>query len=379
MIIRKAPRPALRYFLPRRKSRHPCNPHVISTYSGRYAIYQTLHALGLNSEDEILLPAYHCLAMLQPIITYGCRPTIYRIDNRLQTTVDQVMKGVSEHTRMVILVHHFGIYQRETENIARELAHLGIFLMEDCAHVVPFSRHKGGALGDVAVYSPWKFLPLLDGGILQFNNGNIYRKLDLCEPPLFLAIKNAKNILEREMALSGNRIFGKLYLYLDKTFRRGREFLSSMPRERITTDQVSFHNQYIKFKATSLSRWATYAADFEEIYHKRSQISCSLFEQTYQGGQFQPPQFLPGNESDCVFGFPILIHDRRQAVPFLKSRNIPHFTFGDKLHDEQLLEPDSAELRFSRNLLFVPLLQDFNPHEVAYLAANVRELLSRGL
>jgi perosamine synthetase len=379
MIIRKTPRPTFRQLLPLHNKKHPYNRHFVSTYSGRYAIYQVLRLLGLQSDNEVLLPAYHCLAMVQPIMTFGCRPVLYRIDSTLQTTIDHVMKRVSGQTRVVVLVHHFGIYQKETETIARELARMGIILMEDCAHIVPFSRQRGGSVGDIAFYTPWKFLPLLDGAILRFNNQNIRHEMNLAAPPLHLAIKNAKNVLDRELASSAKGVLGRLYLFLDQALRRGRTLLPGTLENRFASTDISFDDRYAKFKATSLSRWATRSADFEGIYRRRGQICSSLFEQIYQTGLFEPPPFLPGNAVDCIFGFPIMVRDREQAVPFLRSKQIPHFTFGDRLHDEQSLESNSPELRYSRSLLFVPLLQDFGPGEVAYLAENVKELLSRGL
>ena len=83
----------------------------ISTYSGRYGISQALRLLGVRSGEEVLVPRFHCLAMVQPILAYGCKLKFYKVDSNLQVRRDEILKAVGQNTRGVLLVHYFGIYQ----------------------------------------------------------------------------------------------------------------------------------------------------------------------------------------------------------------------------------------------------------------------------
>ena len=47
--------------------------------SGRVAIALALREMTVGAGDEVLVPAYHCASMIEPVIWSGAQPVFYRI------------------------------------------------------------------------------------------------------------------------------------------------------------------------------------------------------------------------------------------------------------------------------------------------------------
>ncbi|MDT8997936.1 DegT/DnrJ/EryC1/StrS family aminotransferase [Paucibacter sp. APW11] len=146
----------------------------------RYAMAAALHQFGVAPGDAVLLPSYHCLSLLAPVLHLGARPVFYALDAELRPRMDSVkhVLGRQAGVRTVVASHFFG---RDAELAAlRALCdEHGLPLLEDCAHLhaagvewlaMP-GRESIGRLGDLVVASPSKFVPALDGGLLWAGRG----------------------------------------------------------------------------------------------------------------------------------------------------------------------------------------------------------------
>ena len=82
-----------------------------------------------------------------------------------------VSRKVLPNTRVALVVHEHGYVREDIKNYIEGLRSQGIFVIEDCAHVLGSSEGglTPGALGDVAVFSLPKVLPLRSGGMLLAN------------------------------------------------------------------------------------------------------------------------------------------------------------------------------------------------------------------
>ncbi len=139
---------------------------------GRNAMFAACQAVGLKEGDEVLSPAFDGDGTLQPFTAFGCRIVFYRSDpNTFAADVNDIRQKISERTRLIHVIHHFGMPQpwRELESLRRER---GIPTLEDNAYSL-FSSIEGqpfGTFGDLAIFSLRKELPLVDGGMLRINN-----------------------------------------------------------------------------------------------------------------------------------------------------------------------------------------------------------------
>ena len=70
-----------------------------------------------------------------------------------------------------MLIHYLG-FPGPVQEVRALCQRRGLALIEDCAHAL-FSRlgdRSLGTFGDLAIFSPWKSLPLPDGGLLRVND-----------------------------------------------------------------------------------------------------------------------------------------------------------------------------------------------------------------
>lgn len=125
--------------------------------SGRWLLAGLLASLGLKREDEIAIlttsgETYVSICVSVPAFNHA-----------------RISRVVTPTTRVVIVIHEFGYV---FDDIAARIAHWraeGITVIEDCAHVLGL-RIDGatvGGLGDFALYSLSKLVPIESGGILR--------------------------------------------------------------------------------------------------------------------------------------------------------------------------------------------------------------------
>lgn len=140
--------------------------------SGRVALREALRGFCRQATDEVLLPAYHCLSMVDAVRAVPATPVFYRVDESLAPVLDDVERQLGARTRVVVGVHYFGRPQslEATRGLA---ARQGLALVEDCAHTL-FGTADGvpvGAAGTLAVTSLRKFFPAFDGGAIVEREG----------------------------------------------------------------------------------------------------------------------------------------------------------------------------------------------------------------
>jgi len=137
----------------------------------RYALREAFRLFGVRHEhDQVLMPAYHCRTMIEPLIRAGGTPSFYRLDADLSVDLRDMAERIEDARgaiRCALVAHFFGRRQ-PVEAIRDLLDHHGIPLIEDCAHVLRPGERPGGMgnNGAVSIFCPAKLLPCPDGGIL---------------------------------------------------------------------------------------------------------------------------------------------------------------------------------------------------------------------
>ena len=152
--------------------------------SGRAALWGALRALGVGHADEVLLPAYLCESVVSPVLAVGARPAFYPVERDARPHLAGLDAAIGPQTRAVVLIHFLGFPARVGE-VQRLCNARGVALIEDCAHAL-FSRLGDrllGSFGPAAIFSPWKSLPLPDGGLLQVNDTRLEPPTPGAAPP----------------------------------------------------------------------------------------------------------------------------------------------------------------------------------------------------
>lgn len=128
---------------------------VVFTSSGRQALYDLLRALGIGSGDEVIIQAFTCIAVPEPIIWAGATPIYADINPRTYNLdIDSLQSKITDRTKAIIVQHTFGLPAPldEIMVLAREK---NIKVIEDCAHAfgATYKDQPVGTFGDAAILS----------------------------------------------------------------------------------------------------------------------------------------------------------------------------------------------------------------------------------
>ena len=123
--------------------------------SGRGALYAILQAFGIQKDDEVLLQAYTCVAVPEPVLWVGAVPVYVDIQREtFNMSPDDLQKKISPKSKVLIIQHTFGL-PSELEPLLNIAKNNGLLVVEDCAHAMS-AKYKGrhvGTFGDASFFS----------------------------------------------------------------------------------------------------------------------------------------------------------------------------------------------------------------------------------
>jgi perosamine synthetase len=83
--------------------------YAVAVASGTAALHLAVDALGVQEDDEVILPAYTFPATANAVVLAGARPVLVDVNPRtMNVDPARVYDAVTERTRAVIAVHLFG-------------------------------------------------------------------------------------------------------------------------------------------------------------------------------------------------------------------------------------------------------------------------------
>ena len=139
---------------------------AVAVGSGLGALRLALWASGVRPENEVIVPAYSCVALLNAVLALGATPVLADVTaDRWTICAEDVRRRLSPRTRAIIAVHLFG-----APAPMAELLKLGVPVIEDCAHGIGGHSDQGtfGSAGTFSISSFYatKMLCAGEGGIV---------------------------------------------------------------------------------------------------------------------------------------------------------------------------------------------------------------------
>jgi perosamine synthetase len=111
---------------------------VTLTKSGTRAWEKILNGFRIDPGDEVVIPAYVCASLRWALIARHTTPVYADLDpETLNVTVETVKACLTARTRLILVVHLFGLPAP-----IREIRELGLHVIEDCSH--GFGHHGMG-------------------------------------------------------------------------------------------------------------------------------------------------------------------------------------------------------------------------------------------
>jgi perosamine synthetase len=201
--------------------------HVTLFWKGRVALYAILRALGVGQGDEVVVPAFTCVAVPNAILYTGASPVYVDIDEATYTPdPEAVAAAVGPRTRVILAQNTFGL-SSDIEALSNVAAQNGVAVVDDCAHGLG-GRYRGlptGVSADAAFYSTQWTKPISTGlgGIAVTRDPQLARELRALE-------EAAREPSSREKALLRALVFARDRLAGPRTIQAGRTVYRTLGR-----------------------------------------------------------------------------------------------------------------------------------------------------
>jgi len=346
----------------------------VFTEGGRNALYMALNCIGIKPNQSILLPAYHCLSMVAPVVWSGADAQFYKINPDLSINIEDIKKKITSETKAILAVHYFG-FARDLSELSELCRKHSIFLIEDCAHA--FFRALGFETkqdkGDFAVISLKKFFPVSDGGILLMKNGG-------WNPPVQTSIgfvkqlKDILNLLEESYRYDrlGKKGIVSLFFENMNRLRNKRKKKPSLPSggEKSDLDRVKawFDPGNANNRISTASKLIFTHSNLKLISDQRRKNYGYLLD-NLGGLDTVRPLFSKMDEETVPYMFPLVLNNPDSDFKKLKFQKIPIWRW------EELCMTDCETSRyFSKHLIQLPCHQSLRKQELDEIIKAVKAL-----
>jgi dTDP-4-amino-4,6-dideoxygalactose transaminase len=129
---------------------------VFLFWKGRVALYSILKAIVVKLSDEIILPAFTCVVVVNPIIYLGTKPVYADINSRtFNIDIENIEKKITPRTKVILAQNTFGL-SSDLAPIMEVARKYNLWVIEDCAHGFGgnYKGKKNGTIADAAFFLP---------------------------------------------------------------------------------------------------------------------------------------------------------------------------------------------------------------------------------
>jgi perosamine synthetase len=337
-------------------------------FSGRVALYHGIQGLGLPHGSTILVPNYHEGVELDAVLAAGCRVRYYRVDPALHVDLEDVERRLDPSVAALYVIHYFGLPQRLSRLRSFCNSH-GIRLIEDCALAL-FSCSNTtslGSVGDLAIFSLYKTLPLPHGGYLV----SAQRPPALGAPPAMSTLVQTLDLVHHTLEATGlnriERVATRVSGFVKRMFRFQRQATVSSGGSRWDPRLVTY----------GVSRWTR---QLVRLTNRDAVITRRRANYERLVRWLRPYASIPFPDLGagvCPLLLPILVPHREQAQAQLQALGVQTGSFWPTSHET--CPPDlAAEVApWRERCLELPIHQELSQDAVDRVARAVIEVLTK--
>lgn len=157
--------------------------HVISCGNGTDALQIALMSIGIQPDDEVIIPAFSYIAVIEVICLLGAKPVLVDIDSEyFQLNNSLIEEAITSKTKAIVPVHLFGQAGNLDELKVIAVKH-DLAVIEDVAQALggkDSNQQFLGTIGDIGCTSffPTKNLSCYgDGGAIFTNDDLLANKI----------------------------------------------------------------------------------------------------------------------------------------------------------------------------------------------------------
>jgi len=338
------------------------------TFSGRVALYHGLASLDLPRGSTILVPAYHQGVEIDTLLAAGYKVRYYRVTERLVVDLEDIERRLDRTVSALYLIHYFGFAQ-PLESVRLFCDARRLRLIEDCALSL-FSRDNEtwlGSVGDLALFSVYKLLPLPHGGFLVTKNGN--RAATLRPAPRDSTFAQSLDLLH-------NGLHASRWWQIERQLTRASHWIKRAIRwdraRTISSGGARWDPRLLAYGASAWSLWLMRFMDPREIVARRRRNFARLA--SHLRGHLPLP-FLDTPPGVCPLFMPVMVPDKPRFQQELNGLGVQSVDLWDAPHPT--CPPDLADevSSWRRHCLELPIHQELSPDDIDRIAEAVLTVL----
>lgn len=336
---------------------------VVFTRNGRGAIGIAGKALKKPGKNVILIPAYHCPALVEPFIWLGYEIRFYPVKDNLHVDQSVLESAIAQgDVSHCVLVRYFG-FNQNVEQIAGYLQEQSIEIIEDCAHsMFRFLQHcesprPAGAQVSASICSINKILPTVDGGALFMAkeiNLHVQQTSWMEELKAFAYLMGVPQFLDR---LKGNKKTGDASEEEDSTQPAPSDAEQLRYFQPIDIDSASYrHTQFI------LAR-----SNIKKIREQRRRNFMYLLSKI-NNPLVGNPLYDKLDDLDVPYVFPFLLHADQHFFA-LRKKGI------QILRWEEVAETDcQVSMTYRSRLIQIPCHHQLTQGQLDFVVDTINQL-----
>lgn len=148
--------------------------------NGTLALHLGLLALGINQQDEVIVPTFTYVASANAVTYTGAKPVFVDCDpESWQIDPADVERKITSKTKAIMPVHIYG-HPSEIEKLKTIADNHNLFIIEDCAEAFGsyYKNKHVGTFGDIGIFSFFgnKTITTGEGGMLVTNDKKLYER-----------------------------------------------------------------------------------------------------------------------------------------------------------------------------------------------------------
>jgi dTDP-4-amino-4,6-dideoxygalactose transaminase len=317
------------------------------------------------------VPAYNCGSEIDPFLQYNLKAIFYRVDSRAEIDLLDIQRQVTGRTKVIYVTHYFG-WPQDIQVLSEYCMKNKIYLIEDCALSL-FSnptQHPIGVLGDAAIYSLPKTLPVPDGGALTILRDSL-PETPAQRPPIGGIFNEFLPLIKRTVLRICDKI--GLYSYLPDRLIQSRRCgsASTTPAGLPEIPQSYYYDRNIQdMTASASTRYILKHTCPESLIQQRRTNYAILYEAIKNSILFKPLyKELP--EGVCPLYLPVLVENRKAVCDYLNHKGISAIQWWSGFHQafDWAGFPEARYLK--EHLLALPIHQQITGDKINYVENQI--------
>lgn len=280
----------------------------VYTNNGRTATtYVFEHGLKLPENSVVLVPEYNCISVFNALEAADVKFCVYRINENLIIDVDDLEAKITDETKVIYLIHYFGIPQpRYVVERIKELAkQYDLAIVEDLTQALLSTAPGQIGFGDYVVMSTRKWYPVTDGGVAAARDDVPFDIVELEDGYDEAVYRQMIISLERKYFEQDRNRNIQDYLLLEKEANKARYYDFRAKKMTQASQNIFFH------------------CDHEESRNRRRNNYQFLWDhlQGMDGIEVFGPR-LSDEDQYVPFGFVVMAENRDAFYDFLAARGV---------------------------------------------------------